>query len=535
MTRMKKIALAALVLVLGAGSAIVFWPTSRDQVGYPFARRLLGEQPEPLWELSEDELIAAIRRDTVRAERATARLERVVAEARAQERILVGDDVEALTRSERQIVRLVWWSFLEPLLELDGLKHRWEHWYGVDYQRKPELHAMAYALTYASLAAQVNAGQALLDMVEGNGRVQALFNEAMPELGLPAGTFTGFRNQMTRARDQSFIAVGGEWFDTWIARHLAHSDDGRRIRSLVRGARAAAEANVRPGAVVITVRNKAELLERAAFERWFPVQRDVAEWFGDTRVVAQDRRLIADAQLVDFTEALEPGDIIVERRNWYLSNLGLPGFWPHAALYVGTQDEIREAFDDDSEVTAVYGRPLSAHLAARHPGAWAALAETDPGGHPHRILEAVSEGVVAASVEHSCGADYVAAMRPSLDRVHIARALDRAFSYFGRPYDFDFDFATDDTVVCSELVVKAYEPEGDGPGLRVPPITVMGRVTIPPTEIVRLFAAERTREDAQLSFVYFLDGRERGRSALVADPDALATSCERPKWDVMQE
>ncbi len=36
---------------------------------------------------------------------------------------------------------------------------------------------------------------------------------------------------------------------------------------------------------------------------------------------------------------MEPGDIIVARQNWYLSNIGLPGFWPHAELYVGTPEE----------------------------------------------------------------------------------------------------------------------------------------------------------------------------------------------------
>ena len=60
--------------------------------------------------------------------------------------------------------------------------------------------------------------------------------------------------------------------------------------------------------------------------RWFPLQRDMAEWAGDTRFTKQHRRLIDDAQLAAFRAKLEPGDIILERRNWYISNIGLPGF-----------------------------------------------------------------------------------------------------------------------------------------------------------------------------------------------------------------
>jgi len=534
MSRGKKIAAAVLVLVLGTGAAVALWPTSKDQVGYPFARRVLGAQPRALWELSRADFVAAIGRDSARAERATAQLGRVIHQARLHTELLTEEDVESLSHAERQVVRLFWWSFLEPLLELDTIKHRWEHWYGVDYQRNPDLHSMAYALTYGSLAGQVNAGQDLLELIGGNDRIQAMFDEAVPELGLPADTFTTFRNRMTRARDQSFIVVGGEWFDTWIVRHLDDdSEEAQRVLALVRSERREAEGNVDVEAVLATVQNKAELLESAAFEAWFPVQRDVAEWFGDTRVVAAERRLISDEQLEDFTERLEPGDIIVERRNWYLSNLGLPGFWPHAALYVGTPEELREAFDSDPEIQEHYGA-LTEHLAENFPEAWASLDSADHQGHPHRILEAVSEGVVAASVEHSCGADYVAAVRPRLDKVQIARGIVRAFGYFGRPYDFDFDFATDDAVVCSELVMKAYEPEADGPGLRVPPVEVVGRVAVPPTEIVRTFAEEQGREDAQLDFVYFLDGRERGGTAMIRDAAALAASADRPKWDVMQ-
>ena len=41
---------------------------------------------------------------------------------------------------------------------------------------------------------------------------------------------------------------------------------------------------------------------------------------------------------------MQPGDILLERREWYLSNIGLPGFWPHGALYIGTPEQRREIF-----------------------------------------------------------------------------------------------------------------------------------------------------------------------------------------------
>ncbi len=513
--------------------AVFFWPTSRDQAGYPFARRIAGEQPQELWQLPRADFEARVAEDTVRLDHAIARMHVAVRHANANRELLSTQNVETLDRAQRDTIRGVWSAFVEPLLALDAMKHRYYGWWGVDYLRNPDLHSMAYGLSFAALCAQVDAGHSLLELVEGNSRVQALFDEAMPEYGLPAGTFRAVRAELSRVRDQSLVPIGAEWFREWISRHLRRNPSGIGVRRIVYRERGRALRWARPEAAVHTARNKTQRLQSAAFSRWLPLQTGVAEWFGDTRVVPPSRRLISDEQLTALASGLRPGDIIVERRNWYLSNVGLPGFWPHAALYVGTQAQIRESFDSDPAVRERFGT-FSEHLARSYPRAWAAFGQHDHEQHDHVILEAVSEGVVAASLHHSCGADYVAALRPRRTAVEIAAAIDRAFSYFGRPYDFNFDFGTDDRVVCSELVMKAYEGDERTRGIDVPPIRVAGRRAIPPTEIVRTFARERAREDRQLDFVYFLDGEERAHRAFVRDGDALAASAERPKWDVVQ-
>ncbi|HEY3497296.1 MAG TPA: YiiX/YebB-like N1pC/P60 family cysteine hydrolase, partial [Polyangiaceae bacterium] len=139
-----------------------------------------------------------------------------------------------------------------------------------------------------------------------------------------------------------------------------------------------------------------------------------------------------------------------------------------------------------------------------------------------------------ASLEHSCAADYVAALRPRLSAVARVRALERALSFWGRPYDFNFDFVTDDQLVCSELVMKAYEAQGGERGLEVPYVELVGRRAVPPTEIVKAFRDQREKPERQLDFVHFLEGREGARSAVVGDADSLAATCDRPKWDIVQ-
>jgi hypothetical protein len=528
----KRAKLALLALMLGIGM-IALWPASREQSGYPFARRVAGTAISPLWRLSPSDLERVTDDDVERLERFSTQLDRALAHARSKQELLAIERVEDLNADARRSVRDVWWGFVEPMLALDELKDRYDGWYGIDYLKHPRLHARAFAITYGALCVQVESGQALLSLVAGHKLAQTLFDEAMPELGLPRGTFSALRAQLGRARDYSFVPVGAEWYDTWIHDRLDTSPLDSRVHTLVSGRRTSAIRAIAGAGAVRAATNKADLLKGVAFQGWFPIQKTVAEWAGDTRVAPEGRRLIDDAQLSVMKTKLRPGDVLIERRNWYLSNIGLPGFWPHAALYTGSQDDLRRSFDGDARVKARFGS-FSDYLSRRHPAAWRALGERDGAGHPHAVVEAVSEGVVATSLEHSCGADYVAALRPRLEPVEVAAAIDRALGWFGRPYDFNFDFATDDAIVCSELVVKAYEPDAELGGLRIPWVTVAGRRAVPPTEIVRQFANEQTSESPQLEFVYFLEGREKTRDAVVADATALAKSVSRPKWDVAQ-
>lgn len=88
---------------------------------------------------------------------------------------------------------------------------------------------------------------------------------------------------------------------------------------------------------------------------------------------------------------------------------------------------------------------------------------------------------------------------------------------------------------CTELVWKSYAPASDMTGLRIPLVSVAGRRTLPANELVRLFDAEYGRDDRQLDFVAFLDGREAEGNAKEADADAFRYSYRRAKWDIAQE
>ena len=46
---------------------------------------------------------------------------------------------------------------------------------------------------------------------------------------------------------------------------------------------------------------------------------------------------------------LQPGDVIITRHAKALTNLFIPGFWPHSALYIGTREQ---AMDSEIDISA---------------------------------------------------------------------------------------------------------------------------------------------------------------------------------------
>lgn len=115
-------------------------------------------------------------------------------------------------------------------------------------------------------------------------------------------------------------------------------------------------------------------------------------------------------------EKLQPGDVFVTRHDDAMSNVFLPGFWPHSALWLGAEDA--------------------------------------------DILEAKKDGVLLRDLEETLQVDAFTVIRPKLDPTQIETALTRGRSHAGKQYDFIFDFRTTDRLVCTEVIYRTYHGIG---------------------------------------------------------------------------
>lgn len=450
-------------------------------------------------------------------------------------------DVLAFARSKPELFR----HEQEGLLTLEEKRELWNTWkrfleYELALEAVAQVHSKYHLKRgaeqrdsfFAGHAASVTQYRYALEFLEITGRNEALdklLNEAVPDVGLEEDAYSKFKFQFLNAGRGIEFAAREVIYASYALKNepanaaaiKAHS---KRIWEMGRGRGQA-----------MTLRNAGRIVRKAGLNAWLPIQTGVSEWMGDTKVYRVKKSLISPEQIAELE--MEPGDFMLQRRDWYLSNIGLPGFWPHAALYIGTPEERRSYFDDPEvrEWVKKAGEPsgdFETLLATRYPEAYEWTKKSDH-GHPYRVLEAISEGVTFTTLEHSAEADSLAVLRPKRTKKEKAAALFRAFYYAGRPYDFNFDFDTDASLVCTELVCKAYEPNDDSNGLEFPVDTMLGRKVVPANLIVRQFDETYGTDQQQLELVAFLDARERLKRAVPASVETFRQSWRRPKWHIL--
>ncbi|QSQ17364.1 YiiX/YebB-like N1pC/P60 family cysteine hydrolase [Myxococcus landrumensis] len=501
--------------------------------------------PRGIYSLDDDAFVAQAQRDLAELERNTQGLRRLQEELKQAKDLYAQKQSVPYTPDQKQRLLTTWAAFFDYFLSTEVIRQRYWDFVKVPALLQPKKHAWGFLLTHGALTTELAHGLTYAQLTNGRKQLEVLLDEPSPEYGLPPRAFARFKDKVIHVATTTQLYTGDTYKEQlrpllvkagavdaprvpWVLQEMKLNSEVARGLLIKRGATLFAKA-------------AADVTQDTAQRAFFPVQRSVAEWMGDTRVHRSGKPLIRREQVDALIQRMEPGDVMVARQNWYLSNIGLPGFWPHAELYVGTAPELARYFDGDPGVKAwlatLPGTPatFAGHLERAFPEKWSAYLQKDAHGDALRIIESISEGVSFTGPEHGMRVDYLGVMRPRLSRVDKARAILRAFGYQGRPYDFDFDFFSDQTLVCTELVWKSYAPSQEMRGLNVPLVNVVGRRTLPANELVRVFDAEHGREDRQFDFVAFLDGREGEGLAKEADEAAFRYSYRRAKWDIAQE
>lgn len=393
--------------------------------------------------------------------------------------------------------RLVLYEIIHRYLEIDELPN-------------PNDERRACMIAYAAALTVHAKSQRLIQAYKHDRLVRQKINEADARFGLSSGFFEdilwSYTSLVNRRRLAGCHVVWANYCRQLRSAGLPLTQDEQWLSKVIRSERRATRRSI-----------WSMFVERAhwdwtAFRRatYAPLYRAryglrsfVGGTLGNVRMGRSQPALNDGAIVAELRKRLRPGDIILMRAERKITTALLPGFWCHAALYVGSRRELEPC-------------GLKSHSAVNNH--WVTLtAEEKPNGC---VIEAVNPGVIIRSLEKSLQVDHVAVLRPRLDANSISQALADAFSHVGKSYDFEFDFGISTRLVCTELIYRIYHGRGQ---IAFELTKRIGRFTLTCDDIVNTFLTQAHENPTNTPFelVALTRRSDSGRAVLVPDEEAF--------------
>lgn len=417
-----------------------------------------------------------------------------------------------LTKDQRTQLWGIWNKFLDYQLTLDAMHDRFNL---KTLNQNNEEAFQLFLNSYACFLISYRYSLEFIKYFELNPSIHVILNQSTPDIGLPSKSYAHLKYQflhVNKARD--FIKY------SLIHKAIVPASFPSPLTDIIKQNVDYIWNTKAHSGIQNTLKNGLKIVTEKIQELWHPIQKK-SLFLGTLKVRRIGHRLISNQQIQALIPSLLPGDIVLARREWHLSNLGIPGFWPHAALYIGTP-QTRSAYFCDTFEASLYQQPN-----------YSDCLKKDENNYAPRVIESHAPGVTFTSLEYSCAADSVAILRPNLPKEVKERAILRAFGYVGRPYDYDFDFRSDKALVCTELVYKSYETSDGLQGLNLPFDHVLGKPVLPANQFAKVFDKELEKKSPQFELVKFLDGDERLNVAQCKGVEDFRNSWKRPKWHIV--
>jgi hypothetical protein len=184
---------------------------------------------------------------------------------------------------------------------------------------------------------------------------------------------------------------------------------------------------------------------------------------------------------VELHQIFKPLDILLEKTRFALTDTFIPGNFGHAALWLGTETQLKELGLWNSATIKPYQQKIR---------------------EGYQIVEAIRPGVRLTTLKDFMQIDEIAILRNKnidKDLVRMEQTFNIAFDQLGKDYDFNFDVGTISTIVCSELIFMAMG------NIKWPTTYVLGRATISPDNLAELVFYE----GSPIELLHYVDAQKR--------------------------
>ncbi|MBN2281237.1 MAG: hypothetical protein JXQ65_11720 [Candidatus Marinimicrobia bacterium] len=434
---------------------------------------------------------------------------------------LVSKQMISLKQKDRY--RIIWGTFWHYLNRIDEIKNNYQNFYTLKTDEIDQQLFINYyfaQLTYHSYSLK------LINVLEKYKEFDVILNEKYIKIPYPENSYTILKNKILNFRSPILLSMN---YKTYLE---ILNKDVKMDGCIQSDYKYIFSSNYKNN-INLTIRNTINNIDNNWSHTIYPTQKNFAKLLGNVKIWRKDEVFITDAQIEELENLLEPCDIILQRREWVLTNLFIPGYWTHSALYIGTPEKRTIFFNGDTlfENWLKFNNTdnFDTLLNITYPSSYK-LINKQQNGQYTSVIESVEEGVIFNTLRNSATCDGIVILRPKLEKIEKAQAIYNAFSYAGQPYDYDFNFLTDSSLVCTELIYKSFESNEYSKGLSFTVKDIRNRKLLTANDIAMEFDNEYDTHQNQLDFIIFYDVSEQQRKAILSDMDNFRKSWRRSKF-----
>lgn len=237
----------------------------------------------------------------------------------------------------------------------------------------------------------------------------------------------------------------------------------------------------------------------------FLISKKVGYIISHTKFTTRKHWLISNKNLSKYLEIAKPGDILLTRWNWNASNLSIPWFWKHMAMYIWSWEYLKKHFKWE------YVEILK--------------------DNSNYIIEATWKWIEIVEIfEFASHIDYLWASRTNFSKDKIKRAIKNAISNIWKWYDFIFNYYSDKKLVCTALILKSYAKENDkDEWIEIELEKIWINLTYPPNSFIKKLNEEQEKKSKEVEGIFFIDSFEKTWENFVSTVEELLKTWSRPK------
>lgn len=403
----------------------------------------------------------------------------------------------------RQEIKKHWQEIVSIIFEIDTIKKRYRQFLSFQNLTEKSKYDLAFLLSFYALLTQHKLFIKISKATKNNTKLEQTLNQKDEYDAIPKNSLDRILTQMTDADESIKIAAGELYFHTIKTNNDPIVSD---LQNTITKHLESISQNFWEYSNV-GLKKPFKLIKKIVNDTVFPIKKQIM--IGGSNIELPFRKKLISKKVIleKIKPKLKPGDIILTRKEWQLSNLGIPGYWTHALLYTGKLEELSTS---TKKIIQENNPEIAKQMAKK------------------QILESTSKGVHLSKLTKALKSDSLVILRTKLNQSELESVILEAFKHYGKPYDYELDFIHNHSLICSELIYKSFLTSKKI-NFEIPNYNWNYYMMVP-NNLAEKFAQELNQEQQELDCILYLEGNTIKNKLTPRSGKAFSESAFYSKW-----